>query len=231
MVDCGFSLKETTARLEAIGLVPGDINMLLVTHEHGDHIRGISVLSRRFKIPVWASEGTSRYFTRDDIDLRAINVHAEYQIGELKVRSIPVPHDAREPCQFIFQTEDDCLGILTDAGSITPHIVAAYQDCKAMLLEFNHDRDMLMNGDYPLTLKNRIGGEHGHLSNDQSCGLLKALLPGKLKFIVAGHLSESNNSPEIVGAELNRLTQKYDYQFEIAAQHSASGWYEPDRLC
>lgn len=226
MVDCGFSLKETTARLEAVDLSPRDVGALLVTHEHGDHIRGISALSRRFKIPVWTSKGTSHYFTRDDIDLQVINVHAEFQIGELKVRPVPVPHDAREPCQFIFRTEDYCLGILTDVGSITPHIMAAYRDCEAMLLEFNHDRNMLMNGDYPLALKHRIGCELGHLSNAQSCALLQALLPGELKFIVAGHLSESNNSPEIVEAELSSLRQEHDYQFEIAAQHAASRWYE-----
>ncbi len=231
MVDCGFSLKETTARLETMGVSPDDINALLVTHEHGDHIRGISALSKRYKIPVWASKGTSHYFSEDDIRLNIINVHTEFQIGELTVRPVPVPHDAREPCQFIFWTEDYCFGLLTDAGSITPHIAIAYQDCEAMLLEFNHDRNMLMNGDYSFALKRRIGGELGHLSNEQSCQLLKALLPRELKFIVAGHLSESNNSPEAVETELNKLMQEYDCQFEIAAQHSVSRWYELGSLC
>ncbi len=231
MVDCGFSLKETTARLSAIGLSPDDIDAILVTHEHGDHIRGVSTLSRRCKIPVWASYGTSDYFLEDDIRLNIINVHAEFLIGELMIRPVPVPHDAREPCQFVFRTKDHCFGLLTDVGAINEHILAAYQSCEAMLLEFNHDRALLMRGDYPSALKQRVGGEWGHLSNEQSCRFLQALLPGRLKFIVAGHLSESNNSPEIVASELSRLAQKYSYRFEIAAQHSVSCWYELDNLC
>lgn len=231
MVDCGFSAREAENRLRQMELQPTDIDALLVTHEHGDHIRGISVLSRRFAIPVWASRGTSEYFSDPDIDLNVINVHREFQIADVKITPIAVPHDAREPCQFIFQTDAYNFGLLTDLGCITSHIVNNYGACDAMLLEYNHDREMLMSGSYPMSLKRRVAGQLGHLSNDQANELLQQLLPGTLKFILAGHLSEVNNSPEIVRQEIDRIMHEHDCHFEIASQHSASHWYQLDQIC
>lgn len=231
MVDCGFSAKEATTRLADIGVDPQQIDALLVTHEHGDHIRGIATLSRRHDIPVWASRGTAQYFDDERINLNVVNVHRDFQINDLQITPVAVPHDAREPCQYIFQSKNYRMGLLTDVGSITPHIVSTYRECEVLLLEFNHDREMLMNGQYPYSLKQRVAGDLGHLSNEQSNELLQQLLPGALKFLVAGHLSESNNSKEKVTEKLERIMQPHDCEYAIAAQHEASHWYELDQLC
>lgn len=231
MVDCGFSAKEATARLSDVGLRPECLNALLVTHEHGDHIRGIATLSRRYDIPVWASRGTSHYFANEQIELNIVNVHSDFEINGLKITPVAVPHDAREPCQYIFHNSDYRMGMLTDVGSITPHIVSSYKTCDVLLLEYNHDRDMLMEGHYPHALKQRVAGDFGHLSNEQSNQLLQRILPGPLKFLLAGHLSESNNTHEKVAEQLQKVMQAHDCAFAIASQDEASHWYELDRLC
>lgn len=231
LVDCGFSAKEAVNRLSVVGLLPEQLDAILVTHEHGDHIRGVSVLSRRYGIPVWASRGTAQFFQDEDIELAYINVHKPFNIKDLNIVPVPVPHDAREPCQYIFQTDTLNFGVLTDLGRITSHIIEAYKKCEAILLEFNHDRDMLMTGSYPPSLKSRVGGGLGHLSNEQSCQLLQQILPGTLRFLVAGHLSESNNTPDHVQQAITRTLDGHDCHYEIAAQHDTSSWYQLDRLC
>jgi len=167
LVDCGFSLKELEARLARIGLGPADIDAVFVTHEHGDHVGCAVTLARRHQVPLWTSRGTWRaigfpelpgliHFARDG---EAITV------GDLQLRPYTVPHDANEPLQLCFTDGVSKLGVLTDVGASTPHLVAQLQQCDAMLLECNHDRDMLAKSRYPASLKARIGGHLGHLSN------------------------------------------------------------------
>jgi len=231
MIDCGFSIKETCRRLEQIQSPPEEIDALLVTHEHGDHSRGVMRFCRRYHIPVWASRGTSRYFENDSFEVETINVHQSFVIGDITIQPVAVPHDAREPCQYIFGHQQYSLGVLTDVGEITPHVVEAYGQCHALLLEFNHDLDMLWNGEYAVPLKRRVAGRLGHLNNQQSCDLLKSLLPGSLRFVMAAHLSESNNSEEIVEQQLSDIANDYDCQYQIASQDEVSNWCSLERLC
>lgn len=231
MIDCGFSIKEICRRLEHIDSTPEHIDAVLVTHEHSDHSSGVARLCRRFGIPVWASSGTARRFQDEQVEVRTISLHESFAIGDIDIQPVTVPHDAKEPCQFIFNDQRHCLGILTDVGEITPHITEAYARCDALMLEFNHDLDMLWSGDYAWSLKKRVAGKLGHLNNDQSGDLLKCLLPGALRFVMAAHLSESNNTREIVEQQLTAVTEGHDCEYLIAKQDQVSGWYTLEQLC
>ena len=204
LVDCGFALREFDARLTRSGLEPDDIDAIFVTHEHGDHIGCALSLARRNGIPVWMSRGTWRAvgepalpgllnFARDGQDIA---------IGDLLLQPYTVPHDAEEPLQPCFSDGALRLGVLTDAGSMTPHLVERLQHCHALLLETNHDREMLANSRYPVSLKARIGGRFGHLSNTTAAQILAGCAHAGLRHVVAAHLSLENNRPELALAAL-----------------------------
>lgn len=212
MVDCGFSLRETTARLQRFGLQPQQLDAILVTHEHGDHCSGVGTLSRRHGIPVYLTYGTaSSGRVGDCAEQRLLDCHSSFDLGDLRVQPVAVPHDAREPCQFVFDHDGARLGILTDLGSITPWVLSCYAQCNALLLEFNHDRQMLQEGRYPENLKRRVGGDWGHLSNAQAAALLQQLGLEQLQHLVIAHISEANNCRERVLDSLQQLS------FELAA--------------
>jgi phosphoribosyl 1,2-cyclic phosphodiesterase len=203
MVDCGFSVSETKRRLARLGKTPDDITAILVTHEHSDHIGGVAAFARRFATPVWMTAGTSVAHADTEVPcLDWFSGHAPFAIGDLHVTPFPVPHDAREPCQFVFSDGAARLGILTDTGSITTHIRQLLDGCDALLLECNHDAALLANGPYPPLLKRRVGGRLGHLSNAQAAQLLDDLDTGALRHLVAAHLSDKNNRPELARAAL-----------------------------
>lgn len=202
LVDCGFGLKETEARLKARGVRPEELSAILVTHEHGDHLKGAPMLARRYNIPLHTTCGTARSFKAPVSQHRPINVQRRFHIGALEVEPVTVPHDAREPSQFVFHHRGLSLGMLTDLGSITPYVARRYRDCHALLLECNHDLRMLANGPYPPSLKRRVGGNWGHLSNDQAAALLAELNLAGLKHLMISHISEHNNHPDIAMAAL-----------------------------
>ncbi|MBI5040403.1 MAG: MBL fold metallo-hydrolase [Gammaproteobacteria bacterium] len=201
MVDCGFSVSETQRRLVRLGKSPGDIHAILVTHEHSDHIGGVAAFARRFGIPVWMTAGTSVMLNATDFPSLdgpvRFDGHTPFAIGDLQVTPFPVPHDAREPCQFVLSDGAVRLGVLTDTGSITAHIHQQLTGCQALLLECNHDAAMLADGPYPPSLKQRVGGRLGHLSNHQAAELLAALDTSQLTHLVAAHLSDKNNRSEL----------------------------------
>ncbi len=195
LVDCGFTLKETTARLARLGLVPDDIDAVLVTHEHTDHIGGVARLARRHRLPVYLTYGTLRAH-RDwkGVDLQPFDGHKPFSIAAVEVDPVPVPHDAREPVQFVLAGSRARIGVLTDLGHITDVVVERFGGCDALLVEANHDLDMLMQGPYPWPLKRRISSPHGHLSNQQTAGLLERIaLPADCALVI-GHVSEQNNA-------------------------------------
>ncbi len=203
MVDCGFSISETERRLARLGKSAGDIAGILVTHEHSDHIGGVAALARRFDIPVWMTAGTSVVHTDTNVPrLEWFSGHETFAIGDLSISPFPVPHDAREPCQFVFGDGAVRLGVLTDTGSITDHIRHMLDGCQALLLECNHDEAMLANGPYPPMLKRRVGGHLGHLSNSQAAELLAGLDTAGLQHLAAAHLSDKNNHPDLARAAL-----------------------------
>jgi phosphoribosyl 1,2-cyclic phosphodiesterase len=193
MLDCGFSLAETELRLGRLGLAPSDIAAVLVTHEHGDHIRGAGKFARKHSVPVWLTYGT---FASPPELVREIDSHAPFAIDDIEVFPFPVPHDAREPAQFVFGDGTLRFGVLTDVGSTTPHIESMLSGLDGLMLEANHDATLLRQSAYPPSLKERIGGRFGHLSNAASANLLAKLDCGALQHCVAAHLSRQNNSPE-----------------------------------
>jgi phosphoribosyl 1,2-cyclic phosphodiesterase len=205
LIDCGFSLRELERRLARAGLAASDIDAVFVTHEHGDHVGCALTLARRHSIPLWTSRGTWRAIGEPELPQGLLHVArdlAPIAIGVLELAPYTVPHDANEPLQLCVTDGAVRLGVLTDAGSITPHLLAQLQACDALLLECNHDRAMLANSAYPASLKARIGGRLGHLANDTAAEILAACLHGRLKQLVAAHLSERNNRPALAQAAL-----------------------------
>lgn len=194
MVDCGFSLRETTRRLARLGVEPRQLDAILVTHEHSDHCNGVAALSRKYQVPVYLSHGTAGTGRCDGCHrVHRFNCGENFAIGELQVAAVAVPHDAAEPCQYRLTRGDTSLGLLTDLGSVTPHVVASFSNCHGLLLEFNHDLSMLWEGDYPLPLKRRVGSDWGHLNNEQAAGLLQQIDHLAMRHLVVAHVSENNN--------------------------------------
>lgn len=202
LVDCGFGLKEAEARLAARGVKPDQLSAILVTHEHGDHLKGAPMLARRYDLPLHTTHGTARSFKTPVKTFKPINVHRRFSIGTLDIEPVTVPHDAREPTQFVFHHNGFQLGLLTDLGSITPLVTRAYSQCQALLLECNHDPQMLADGPYPPSLKRRVGGDWGHLSNQQAARLLSGVNLNRLQHLMISHVSEHNNHPDLAMAAL-----------------------------
>jgi phosphoribosyl 1,2-cyclic phosphodiesterase len=227
MVDCGFSIKETTSRLAKLGKQPQDLSAILVTHEHSDHWKGVMPLANKFGIKVYLTAGCfkSRDLKDPVTDFQIIDSHTEFQVGDLRVTPVPVPHDAREPVQYLFNSLDHKLGVLTDIGSLTPHVEAQYDSCDGLLVEANHDLDMLAMGPYPAFLKDRVSGQWGHLNNQQTAHLLAAVDQSCLQQLVIGHISDKNNSLDKVRDAVEQVyTGKGNLHF--ACQQEGFDWLE-----
>jgi len=228
LVDCGYSMREFEARCQGLGVDPGAIDALLVTHEHGDHVRGVGPLARKYGLPVWMTHGTWRRARCGEIpNLHLFGAHAgAFTLGGVRVQPYAVPHDAREPCQFLFSAGGRRLGLLTDVGAITPRIRQCLQGLDALILECNHDPQMLRTGPYPPALQARVGGNYGHLSNGQAAQLLQSIDQARLQRLVLAHLSEKNNHPELAEAAVRPVWRGPDDGLAILGQGSWSGWFE-----
>lgn len=225
LLDCGFTVKETELRLQNFNKSPADLAAIVVTHEHSDHIKGVGALARKYKLPVYMTSGTYQSGRFGNLTtLNLINSHKSFQINQITVHPIPVPHDAREPCQFVFQNGKKRLGVLTDLGSITPYVRQQYTGLDALLLECNHDPDLLREGPYPYPLKQRILGDYGHLSNAQAAQLLGAIDIDSLQHLVVSHISQQNNTVEHVSAELMRAIPCGINGLKMADQDSGFDW-------
>ena len=199
LVDCGFSARELERRLALVQLDGTQLSGILVTHEHGDHIKGVWTLARRYKLAVYMTAGTAKIGgAPSDIDLHLITPQRNFQVGGIQALPVVVPHDAREPVQFVFTYAGLKLGVLTDLGHISPHVLACYQGCDGLLVEANHDQSMLAAGSYPHALKQRVGGDWGHLNNEQTAAFLRALEPRSLQALIVGHISQQNNALSVV---------------------------------
>ncbi|MBM3351057.1 MAG: MBL fold metallo-hydrolase [Betaproteobacteria bacterium] len=200
MLDCGFSIKEVTSRLKRLSLTPEELTGIVITHEHDDHAGGAFKFAAKFDIPIWLTYGTlkmaERYIpSQHSLQLNVIDSHSTVEISDIQLQPYPVPHDAREPIQCCFSDGNFRLGVLTDVGKSTPHIEERLSGCHALMLECNHDAEMLKNGPYSRMLKQRVGGDLGHLENSDSAKLLSKLDNSQLQHIVAAHLSAKNNTP------------------------------------
>jgi phosphoribosyl 1,2-cyclic phosphodiesterase len=228
LVDCGFALRQLDARLERAGVVAGDIDAIFVTHEHGDHIGCAHALSRRERIPVWMSEGTWLAIGGLDFEgrLQLARDGLDIEVGALTVQPFTVPHDAREPLQLRCTDGARSLGILTDLGHATPHVLARLAGLQALLLEFNHDTDLLAGSAYPPFLKLRVGGNYGHLSNVAAAAIARAVLHEGLRHVVAAHLSEQNNRPAIVRRLMAEALGGHDDEMLTASAADGSPWLD-----
>ncbi len=227
MLDCGFSIKETERRLTRIGKLPQDISGIVVTHEHGDHVAGVFKFARRYHIPVWLTYGTYQAIGEQackDVVVHFCRDNEELVIGDLALLPYTVPHDAREPVQYVINDGRCKLGVLTDAGQSTSHLLQALAGCDALLLECNHDRQMLADSRYPPSLKQRIGGPLGHLANDTSAQILAALDKHRLRTVVGAHLSLKNNTPELAREALCGALEAHPGDILIADQEQGSQW-------
>lgn len=221
LVDCGFSTRQVTLRLAKLGLAPGDITALLVTHEHSDHMRGVQTLAHKFNIPVYASHGTLKAMAFP-FAANSFDSHESFAIGNVNVVPVAVPHDAREPTQFVFVHDGVKVGVLSDLGHVTPHVVSCYRDCDLLLMESNHDLAMLKAGRYPVSLQRRVGGLHGHLNNEQAVELLEAIGHAELR-VVIGHVSEQNNDLGIIERTFASFRSRVA-SIEIASQSDGVSW-------
>ncbi|MDN3921889.1 MBL fold metallo-hydrolase [Roseateles violae] len=227
LVDCGFSLRELTRRLARAGSAPERLAGVFITHEHGDHAGCALALARRHRVPIYCSRGTWRAIGDAAIDpalIRFVRDGEVLALGDLELRPFAVPHDANEPLQLRLSDGWRSLGLITDLGSLTPSVAAALQACEALLLECNHDEQMLRDSSYPASLKRRILGSHGHLSNAIAAQLLGQCLHGGLRHVVAAHLSERNNRPALAAAALAEILACDAGQIPIASQELGLAW-------
>ncbi|MES2978162.1 MAG: MBL fold metallo-hydrolase [Pseudomonadota bacterium] len=199
LVDCGLGIRQLSARLLEAGLALEDIDAIFITHEHSDHIGCAQRLSQRYEKPVWMSKGTYAACGSPDFGnrLRVARDGEAIDLGGMQLTPFTVPHDAREPLQLTCTDGALKLGILTDLGHATSHVLAHLANCDALVLECNHDTDMLSRSSYPAFLKHRVGGLYGHLSNLQASEIAQAVAHGRLKYVVAAHLSQQNNHPDL----------------------------------
>jgi phosphoribosyl 1,2-cyclic phosphodiesterase len=203
LIDCGFGLAETRRRLGRLGLELADLTGIVLTHEHGDHVGGVGPVARAGRLPVWATPGTLAALAGQVGELpqvHGINCHVPWAIGDLLLTPFPVPHDGRESCQFVLCDGARRFAAVTDLGHTTAHMHSLLGDCDGLLLECNHDRELLLGGPYPPALKRRVDGDFGHLSNDAAAAFVARLDTHRLQHFVAAHLSEHNNRPELARA-------------------------------
>jgi phosphoribosyl 1,2-cyclic phosphodiesterase len=229
LLDCGFGPEEIVARLGRVGLAPGDLDAVIVTHEHEDHAGGVAQLCARHDVLVYLTRGTYSSLGAEGGAIsrrKFIDALTAFSIGGLEITPYTVPHDAREPVQFVLSNGAAKLGVLTDAGCSTPHITRSLSGVHALVLECNHDLDMLMSGPYPAPLKRRIAGRFGHLSNADSAEIVRAMDCGRLQHVIAAHLSRQNNTPELARAALAGALGCAPEWIGVATQEDGFAWRE-----
>jgi len=226
LIDCGLGIRQLDARLGQAGMLAEQIDAIFITHEHADHIGCARQLALRERIPVWMSRGTYSAIGEPDFDglLRIAVDCGEVEVGALQVRPFTVPHDAREPLQLTCSDGAVRLGVLTDLGHASSHVLEQLAGCGSLMLECNHDPALLAASSYPAFLKRRVGGAWGHLANEDAAAIAQALLPRGLKQVVAAHLSEQNNRADIVRRVLSTALAWDEAAIQVADGPNGSGW-------
>ena len=225
LVDCGFGPRDLAKRLAQLELSPDDIDAVVVTHEHSDHVGGLERCARHYGLAVFMTHGTAGAIgSAASMPVALFDSHTPFVVGALEIRPFPVPHDAREPVQFVFSDGRRRVGVLTDTGHVTPHVVAMLTGCDALVLECNHDAAMLARGNYPRMLKQRIAGRFGHLDNDAAADLLRQVNGGCLQHVVCAHISQQNNTAELAQSALAGVLGCAADWIGVADQDSGSSW-------
>lgn len=226
LIDCGFGIRQLDARLARAGLAASDLHAVFVTHEHGDHVGCTRSLALRHRIPIWTSEGTFQAIGMPDFDglLNLARDAEPIAVRDLQLSPFAVPHDAREPLQLTCTDGARRMGVLTDLGHANSHVLANLAGCHALLLECNHDPDLLAASRYPAFLKRRVGGSHGHLSNAAAAMVLDAVCHSGLRHVVAAHLSRQNNRPELAQEALATVLDCRPDQIGVADPATGAGW-------
>lgn len=222
LIDAGFSARETERRLQSRGLSAADLSAILITHEHGDHIKGVARLARRHRLAVYLTSGTRHGADplRDLPQLCQIRCGGPFQIRTLAIHPFSISHDAGDPCGFTIGGNGSRVGIATDLGQVTALVTEHLRGCCLLVLEANHDPQMLNDGPYPWYLKQRIRGRTGHLSNADSGHLLSEIRGAGLTHVVLAHLSETNNTPEKALAETARALDGTRIRLTAASQNA-----------
>jgi phosphoribosyl 1,2-cyclic phosphodiesterase len=232
LVDAGLSAKELSRRLDQTPVKPNQLSGLLLSHEHQDHVRGCGTLSRRYGFPVFLSRGTLENLPTQVGTLphrQVFQSGTSFVVGDLSIHPFAISHDAREPAGFVIEHEGCRLGICTDLGIATELVKTRLTGCHGLVLEANHDMQLLIDGPYPWELKQRIRSRHGHLSNEDSFNLLETLYHPRLSAVVFAHLSEVNNNPQLVADSARRLQDEdrwREVNFEVGQQHIVAGGVE-----
>ncbi len=223
LLDCGFGYQETVKRLARLGLDPDMLSAVVVTHEHSDHWGGVESLASRHGIPVYATRGTWIEVAGHRLS-QTHEVRGAFEVGSLSVTPVTVPHDAREPIQCVFEASGKRLGVLSDLGSVSAHVLSAFAELDALSVEFNHDWTLLHEGPYPSFLKKRVGGDFGHLNNEQARDLVAAVASERLQTVVACHVSETNNEVSRVEAALEQALAGHNAERRVASQSEGMEW-------
>ncbi len=229
LIDCGLNLRDTERRLARLSLAPADIDAILVTHEHGDHACGVFDFAAAHEVTVVLTYGCLAALKAEGkviegVKLQMLENRKAVAVGEVEVSPFTVPHDAREPVQYVLSDGAVRLGVLTDIGVTTAHVEQTLSGLDALVLECNYDSGMLWSGAYPKWLKERIAGPWGHLDNLESERLLGSLDRSKLKHVVAAHLSQQNNRPQLARAALARALGCEESWVGLATQEEGFGW-------
>ena len=225
LVDCGFMLRDAENRIRRLGVAPHDVSAIIVTHEHYDHIGGVARFARKHRLPVWLTDGTREGWRDAPVPRnQTVLCGQAFTIGDIRVEPFAVPHDAREPSHYVLGDGTFRVGVLSDAGSVTDAMRAALSGCDALLLEFNHDAQMLENGPYQPPLKRRIAGPLGHLSNVQAAELVASLDNSRLRHLVLTHLSETNNTPDLALAAARHQLGLFAPELVCAHQRDGLDW-------
>jgi len=230
LIDAGLSCKETEKRMKALGLSLHRIKAIFISHEHIDHIKGVEVLAKKYEIPVYITAPTFENSRCPIPKAQTIWMRNDetIEIGNIKITAFSKYHDAADPTSFVVECNGIKVGVFTDIGQVCKNVIHHFKQCDAVFLEANYDREMLMNGHYPYSLKTRISGGDGHLSNDEALELFVNHRTPKLKFLLLSHLSKENNDPDLVKKlfELNTTNT----EIIIASRYKPSLIYELNHL-
>jgi len=228
LIDAGFSLRETRKRLAAIGRGPENLTGILITHEHSDHITGLAALTEKLRIPVYCNRATKdaiEFQLRVRLECRLFETGSTFELGDVTVEAFNIPHDAQDPVGFLLRTSAGTIGFITDLGHATRLVIDRARAANVLVLESNHDVKMLQDCPRrPWSLKQRILGRHGHLSNEAAADAAEAIMSSGLRHLYLGHLSRECNRPELAFAVMEKRLQKIGaahVRLEVTAQKRA----------